>query len=222
MDIEFRRELISEPRIREYLRKKKIYAENNITPDISLELEYAITPSDFQRLQKTGLLVNTNKYFPKTPYPGTMPKIQYRQQAHYDAPDGRKADLPHKPSMKKVVQYTKDKTEVPAFLSTMIDKHKSNRTYDVVQVDSEPNHCVQKIRDQYLSQQPLDPDTMNDLQLGMPIRTRKSYGFDDPFEHYFDYVDEDKQLPVHTVMEFPRGGTSARLENKVPKTRDVY
>jgi hypothetical protein len=219
--MEFDKDLISEPRIREYLRKKKIYAENNITPDIPLELEFSITPSDFKRLVKTGLLTTTNKYFPKTPFRNVEPKIQYQQQMHYIAPDGKSALMPHNPDMTKVIQYTDDQTEVPAFLSTMIDKHKSGRTYDVVQVDNEPNKCVQTIRDQYLAKKPRDTEKMVDLQLGMPIRTRKSYGFDDPFEHYFDYVDDDKQQPEHTVMDFPRGGTSARLENKTSRTRDV-
>ena len=52
-----------------------------------------------------------------------------------------------------------------------------------------------------------------ELMLGSPSKTAKSYGYTNPHEHYFDYISDDMQIPEHTVMPFPRGGLSTRLDN---------
>lgn len=49
---------------------------------------------------------------------------------------------------------------------------------------------------------------------GMPVRTTRSYGYRNPAEHYFDYIDDDFQNPDQSVLPFPRGGESSRLDNK--------
>lgn len=49
---------------------------------------------------------------------------------------------------------------------------------------------------------------------GMPSKTRRSYGYRNPAEHYFDYLDDDFQNPDSSVLPFPRGGESSRLDNK--------
>ena len=119
--------------------------------------------------------------------------------------------------MDRIINYANEKTQIPVFLSQIIHKNKSNRVYN----DSEPNNCVNKIREQYHSGQQLDPEIMTDLMLGVPSHTKKSYGFNDPFEHSFDYIDNDIQDPNHVVLPFPRGGISARLENKKQVERDI-
>lgn len=49
---------------------------------------------------------------------------------------------------------------------------------------------------------------------GMPTRTQKSYGFRNPNEHYFHYIDDDFQNPDNSVLPFMQGGESSRLNNK--------
>jgi hypothetical protein len=70
-----------------------------------------------------------------------------------------------------------------------------------------------------------DIDAENEMILGMPTRTVKSYGFKNPVEHHFDYITHDIQTPNHTVMPFPRGGFSTREMNHQtsrPQSRDIY
>jgi hypothetical protein len=54
---------------------------------------------------------------------------------------------------------------------------------------------------------------------------RKSYGYSNPAEHYFDYITDDSQKPEHVVLPFPRGGSATRQTNKTtarPYKRDIY
>jgi len=55
---------------------------------------------------------------------------------------------------------------------------------------------------------------------GMPTRTLKSYGFRNPAEHYYGYIDPVYQNANNTVLPFPRGGDATRLENT--KTNKKY
>lgn len=49
---------------------------------------------------------------------------------------------------------------------------------------------------------------------GMPTRTQKSYGYRNPEEHYFQYLDPNFQNADNTVEPWgPRGGDSSRLAN---------
>lgn len=55
----------------------------------------------------------------------------------------------------------------------------------------------------------------NIIKCGIPNKDtkKKSYGYSNPAEHYFDYISEDIQEANHVVMPFPRGGTATRLDN---------
>ena len=48
---------------------------------------------------------------------------------------------------------------------------------------------------------------------GMPNHTAKSYGFRNPEEHYFQYIDDNLQHPDNVVFPIPRGGFSSRSDN---------
>ncbi len=43
---------------------------------------------------------------------------------------------------------------------------------------------------------------------------RKSYGYNQPIEHMFDYISDDIQCAEHNVLPFHQGGESSRLVNK--------
>jgi len=49
---------------------------------------------------------------------------------------------------------------------------------------------------------------------GMPRHTTKSYGYRNPFEHYFEYLDDDFQNPDNSVEPWHRGGEPTRFTNK--------
>jgi hypothetical protein len=53
-----------------------------------------------------------------------------------------------------------------------------------------------------------------ELTRGMRDNTRKSYGYRNPQEHYFQYIDSDFQNYKNTVLPFPRGGLNTRMDNK--------
>jgi hypothetical protein len=62
-------------------------------------------------------------------------------------------------------------------------------------------------------------------QDNLTTSSKKSHGFTNPAEHYFDYISNDIQLPEHTVMDMPRGGVSTRLDNhdnNMKYSRDIY
>lgn len=205
--------MMIEPRLLEYIAKKKNFSKNNIRPCIPLETEYAITSNDIRRIKK--YLSNTdtqnNFAFPNETkdFKIVPPNINYKNKLHYDKVEekGQFEKLPHVPNFNGVINYAEYMTQLPVPLSKHV--HKSKRVY----TDS-PNECINKIREQYYNGKQLDPTIMSELMLGIPQHTRKSYGYNDSFEHSFDYIDNDIQEPDHVVMPFPRGGISARLENK--------
>jgi hypothetical protein len=211
-----------DPRLKEYLDKKIYFIKNKMTPCIPLEIEYAITSDDIKKIKR--YLNNEKEKSVSLPgetsefdvYP---PNIYYKKKLHHDKMEkhGDYEKEKHDPHFENIIDYVEEKTQLPVFLSRVVHKNKSNRVYN----DNNPNRCINKIREQYHSNKPLDPEIMNDLMLGVPSHTTKSYGFNDPFEHYFDYIDNDIQEPDHVVLPFPRGGISARLENKKQVRRRV-
>jgi len=63
----------------------------------------------------------------------------------------------------------------------------------------------------------LDTDLENTLVRGMP-KTRphnRSYGYRNPEENYYDYINEDFQSPDYSVLPWPQSGYSSRLDNKM-------
>lgn len=210
-----------DPRLVEYLNKKIYFSKNKIIPKIPLETEYAITRDDIRKIKR--YLLQTKGTIPTfgetSQFPVYPPNIQYKTRLHHEHIEncGKYNNLRHKPNAEKILKYTKDNTDPPAFLYRIIRPISSERVYE----DKYPNECINTIRDQYINNKELDADIMNDMILGMPSHTRKSYGYNDSFEHSFDYIDEDIQTPDHVVLPFPRGGISARLENKKPIKRDI-
>jgi hypothetical protein len=208
-----------EPRLLEYLRKKQYYIKNNIQPCIPLEKEYSITRNDIRLmknyLNSDGKVNNIQYYDETTDYPIYPPHIQYKNKLHFDKIEERDKDnirtsVYREPNFDKIVEYTDHNTKPPAFLSQIIKPRKSDRLYN----NKNSNECFNHVRQQYYNNEPIEKSVLNDIILGMPSHTSKAYGYNDAFEHYFDYIDEDIQDPTHVVLPFSRGGASARLDNK--------
>lgn len=72
-----------------------------------------------------------------------------------------------------------------------------------------------KMNSYMTEQKPIrDAEFETTLLRGMPIHTKKSYGYRNPEEHYYEYIDDDFQNADNTVLPFPRGGEGTRHNNK--------
>lgn len=216
--MECNEEIMFEPRLQEYMNKKIYYKKNNITPCIPLEVEYAITGNDMAKIK--------NYYHaPKKSEPYVQPdhfepKIMYKQRVYDESlRKCQQEQLKHNPSTQSIENKLNKHREQPVFLAGHIDLPKSKRNYNA-------NECVDTLQKRYEVDKQINfknerdlGDILDDMQLGMPYRTTKSYGFDNPFEHYYDYIDEDIQDPTHVVLPFPRGGVSVRGENRSQRKR---
>jgi hypothetical protein len=58
-------------------------------------------------------------------------------------------------------------------------------------------------------------DLETNMFQGEPSHTRKSDGYPNPFENYYQFVNREMNHPDHVVMPFPRGGISTRNMDKV-------
>ena len=78
----------------------------------------------------------------------------------------------------------------------------------------------------YISErQPIkDAELETSLIRGMPSAnaSRKSYGYRQPEENYFQYIDDDFQNPDNSVEGWIRGGVSTRRDNKSLAKQNVY
>lgn len=199
-----------EPRLYEYIKKKEYYSKNNITPCIPLEKEYNITQDDLRKIQQIKNNPKLDFKFLHEDLHSISPKISYEQhllQEHMKKKE--KEQLDHDPHYEQVEQYLDNYYLSPPEITHFVNDKPSHRTY----TDPPRNECVMKIREQYHGHQKIDTELMEEMQFGMPYHTRKSYGYSNPFESYFDYIDGEIQNPDHVVLPFPRGGESTRLDN---------
>lgn len=67
-------------------------------------------------------------------------------------------------------------------------------------------------------------DVDYEMKCNYPTTNKKSLGFENPAEHYFDYITPEIQSPEHTVLPFPRGGIDTRNNNhsKLQQKREIY
>lgn len=215
--------IMFDPRLQEYMNKKIYYKNNNIMPCIPLEMEYAITQEDLEKIK--NYINPKQKINPYVQPDHHEPKIQYKQRVYDESlRKCNESKLNHFPSTKIINQKLDKHKDLPVFLSGHIKLPKTERQYAT-------NECIDTLKQRYDDNKLINfnsdknlTEHIADMQLGMPSQTHKSYGYDNPYEHYYDYIDEDIQDPNHIVLPFPRGGESARLVNKAQKptyTREI-
>lgn len=190
-------------------------------------------PSNYFSLNSRDFVDNDNKLIhPKLErqynYP---PKIQYND---YLQPEdlnrnhlGLKANLPHKPTIKKIigelesyrkVGYDRDTTD---FSSRMNFDSDILPTYSKKRFTSRENDYMAV---PYMNGDIKDVDVENYIRYTSTTTKAKSNGYENPFDHYFQYISSDIQDPNHVVMDNNRGGVPTRLFNKEfarPKKRDI-
>jgi hypothetical protein len=57
---------------------------------------------------------------------------------------------------------------------------------------------------------------------GMPSHTTKSYGYRNPVEHHYQYIDPEFNNPENSVESWMRGGESSRRDNKALAKQRMY
>jgi hypothetical protein len=69
-----------------------------------------------------------------------------------------------------------------------------------------------------------DSEMEDELVRGMPSSRvhNRSYGYRNPQENYFDYIDEDYQNPKNSCEGWIRGGEPTRLDNKTAAKNRFY
>lgn len=171
-----------EPRLLEYVYKKKYYRMYNLYPEVNPEKEFSITKDDIEKITKyLREIKEKNRCSRLIPFYDS--NISYNNRLHY----GESLPFEHNPNSQPISDYILTLTRDPPYMA-----------------------CK-------------DTQLENELALGMPTHTNKTYGYNDAFAHSFNYIDTTVQNPCHTVLPFPRGGVSSRLENKVKEcTREIY
>lgn len=136
----------------------------------------------------------------------------YEGDGFYDAVDGDsrlyKVDNDHDMELNRMLFDHPDK-EHTSYYMEINDHDKYNPGYSHRRTDYRPRPFSG------YSDQP-DPCTVH----GVPTNTFKSYGYRNPAEHYFQYIDPAHTNREESVFPFPRGGDITRLGNK--KMRRSY
>ena len=110
-----------------------------------------------------------------------------------------------------------------------IDSHKFNGPKSSSGRSTQPVHYNQNLQNisniynQDLQNEiPHNNTKTDEMILSMPTRTSKSYGFRNPAEHYYDFIDPEFQNSENTVLPFPRGGEHTRGLNKRSVKENFY
>jgi hypothetical protein len=152
-------------------------------------------------------------------------KISYKTPLFIQGDSQEELNMPHNPSTKEIIseldKYV-NKTNTIYQTATPTDYQgkgalmESRRWKGINQfgctAEEDPRDClVRGIGGQKL------PDKF--------VRS-KSYGYRNPSEHAFDYIDKEIQSAEHTVLPFARGGEGTRLLNNYHKSksylREIY
>jgi len=156
---------------------------------------------------------------PTTHQYNTPPKIQYNQQLHYQRVSNNKQNVQNELG-KGYTSYRKP--ELPRF-----------QRQNVIDLDHKINIVSNNCRKtdlnvlyegaEELNNAPLkNIDLENYVKYGYPTSKARSLGYENPFEHQFQYIDDDIQNPDHVVFDRP---TASRLDNKTQQKfvkRDIY
>lgn len=125
------------------------------------------------------------------------PKISYHNALHY----GNNNDLPHgkiNPNLfNDLTNYDCNVNKVFNYQHSMYD---SNSEQDF--------SCKHKSNYENL----FEKEKVDDY--GVIDTKKKSFGYRNPSELYFDYINNDMQNPDHVVMATPRGGIMTRNDNR--------
>jgi hypothetical protein len=168
-----------------------------------------------------GTNINDSKFIPTIDpyiYKGRPNKLEQKKVSQYSVPNNYKID-----------EYGK---KLLGFMDS--DKSSEDKDYtNIVGYNKHPKSCFYENDNKSMStfdynmdvlfnKSSIDSSLETELMRGMPSHTKKSYGYKNPVENYFYYVDKDIQNPDHNVQVWSRGGESTRLDNKISVTPRNY
>jgi hypothetical protein len=168
---------------------------------------------------------NSNRYYNYSQKTHITPKIMYNQPVHYN---------------QRINDNSDQMTNIIGNVNNY--KNKINRTYDynsdstgLINSPINPSECRKELLENlyqgvhlaqgsegYNSKSFSSVDVENYVKYGVPTSKAKSLGFENPVEHFFQYIDDDIQKPEHVLFDRP---VETRLENKnyvQPKSREIY
>lgn len=175
----------------DYVKLKRYNKENGITTSISPEELYNITYEDLELLTK---LYNLS------------PSIMYNQPLHYK--DKKYMLENHNSNIKPIIN--------------SIDKYKQRPCYEIGQIYNEIQNQGKLKNNFFMNNNNNNNNNTYEYneRFDIPRNIKnKSYGYDNPFENYFYYIDNDISLPQHTNILFPE---STRLENTINRFNDNF
>jgi len=220
-----------EQRLYDYLKERKYQKQNDILPFTSLEEEYKITKKDIETI-KTYL---KHIKYRKQSFENDYELKHERSELHYEHPTRRKQfrieDKKYKNhcpemSINKLIgsleTYSKD--SIPD-LSEVSEMDKDNKIVIPNISNNKKNIDVSEYKAvPYIGRGCGNIDVENDIMCGLPTRLYsekyKSLGYENPEEHYYQYIDERVQHPDSVVLPFPRGGESTRLDKKCSRKKE--
>lgn len=284
-------QLSLEPRLQEYIKKKKLYRDNNVEADVPLEKTYQITKDDIKIITaffsgrrdmydqdnaEFNELVrkkhHKKQYFESKSFRKSDPKLvqaknklasHYAQNhgmfvpdsgdAYYDGyPDQSQMPLDARDFSQTFGNDTRNKhilsnlsysdnapcnpTGNPMGNSTFNSNYSTFDSQNTRNTDTHFNSETKRNSKKGLSTldyrfAPVQSDTFGgpygtdntsnnvdcetELLCGTPLYTQKSYGYRNPQEHFFDYIDPELQMASTGLDDYmERGGISTRGSNK--------
>lgn len=220
-----------EPRLQEYIKKKKYYVDNHIYPDIPIEREYSISPNDITIIKKyiNGIKVKpfteqtantiTKQYFPSKTFRDSEQKnfgyVKQKKLNEFDPKYNYNLLSFDKPN--NTINEIKDFRDLSSTFN--IDDTRFDPRIDKKVTNIPGNiETKNKLKSQYNINKCRKTNVLDtELQQGIPSRTSKSYGYKDIQEHNYQYLDNKCQNPDNSILS--RSGESTRIYNKQPNMR---
>lgn len=115
-------------------------------------------------------------------------------------------------SIKNENRYGEESTPIYSSMSTMDTDFKivtPNMAYKSKRDLNVADYNMTTFGDLYIR----DTDLESSMTRGISSKTMKSYGYKNPDDHYFDFINEDEYLKSTEISPFERGGESSRLSN---------
>jgi len=187
-----------------------------IDPEIDAGLEkHNKLTSQYRVCEPPNLPVSRQKAIAKREYP-FMEQENKPQKIATEDTNSWNINREYKSYAKPINPMFNQSSDMDTDLKVVIPKISSNMKKDL-------NSSDYRLADLYGRKGIYDTELETCFLQGIPSHTKKSYGYRNPNDHYYDFIEYDYATEGMGVDPFIRGGFPTRMENKkVAKKRDVY
>lgn len=237
--------MMLEPRLQEYIKKKKYYRTHKIKPCIPFEKEFRITKNDKKVIKRflkgkpiSQSLLNKSGQHVKQQFPSSMFKKDHRvpenNKPEYEVPQDSSLfaqsgfDLndtrldPRADTQMDFGPEKYDKFSSQYRLSPRSTKHQINKCKNKSPNQNTKSFDHYNTIDNLIASNTISRPGQSNTTLGMPTHTKKSYGYRRMDDHFFDFIDSDFQNPINSVEAWQRGGESTRRDNKRQANQNYF